>query len=181
MLLIPLALVLGLAAAPSALAGGWATAGLSSTPDGVDAGKPWKVDITIMQHGRTPLEGVQPAIVITDEAGRATRFDAKAAGEPGVYSATVVFPGNGTYDYTVDDGFGNAFGHEFAPVEIGGPAVAPVTPASDRAPAAARPAVPAHGTGGTPWWPFALAAVLLGAAVGAVRLRRRRGAAPLPA
>lgn len=162
-----LALIFFLLAFPaSAHAGGWATAGLSSTPEGVAPGKTWSVDITVMQHGRTPLDGVQPAVIITDKAGKATRFDGKPTGKPGIYRAEVVFPAAGKYDYTVDDGFGNGFPHEFPTAVIGG--------------AAASPSAPAAGSDSTPWWPFALAAAGL-VAMGGVLIRRRRGAAPLPA
>ena len=66
-----LAIAIPLAAPAVAGAGGFATAGLSSTPDGVAAGKPWNVDITILQHGRTPLEGLSPRVQIS--SGDATR------------------------------------------------------------------------------------------------------------
>jgi LPXTG-motif cell wall-anchored protein len=157
---------LALVAAPAALAGGWATAGLSSTPAGTGPGAPWNVDITLMQHGRTPLEGMQPAIVVTDSAGKETRFAGKEVGN-GVYRTSVVFPERGRYTYTVDDGFGNAFPHEFPPVQIGAAGTAPATPAPD--------------SGGTPWWPFAVVAAGLAAGGGLVLMRRRRSGAPLPA
>ena len=43
----------------TAFGGGWATVGMSSTPAGAKPGEPWVVDMTILQHGRTPLEGVR--------------------------------------------------------------------------------------------------------------------------
>ncbi len=43
-----------------ALAGGFATVGLSSTPDGLAPGAPWNVELEILQHGRTPLDDVSP-------------------------------------------------------------------------------------------------------------------------
>jgi hypothetical protein len=155
------ALIFLLLALPAtAYAGGWATAGLSSTPEGTKPGGVWKVDITVMQHGRTPLEGVQPAIVVSHN-GSDQRFDAVPTDEPGVYRAEVGFPAAGTYEYTVDDGFGNAFPHEFPPVNIAGESVA--------------------AAGGTPWWPFALLGAALLAAGVALLVRRGRGAAPQPA
>jgi hypothetical protein len=163
-----LALIFFLLAFPAgAYAGGWATAGLSSTPEGVAPGKTWSVDITLMQHGRTPLEGVQPAVVVTDKAGKDTRFAAKPTGKAGVYRAEVVFVTAGRYEYTVDDGFGNGFPHEFPPAVITGSAASPAAPG--------RP-----GSDGTPGWLLALAAVGL-VALGGGLLRRRRGRAPLPA
>ena len=81
-----------------ASAGGFATVGLSSTPDGVGTGKPWKVDITVLQHGRTPLDWRLPRVQIS--SGEATReFAAKPTGKTGVYRAEVVFPSAGRWEY----------------------------------------------------------------------------------
>jgi hypothetical protein len=99
LLMIPL-LVLALAA--PAHAGGWATTALSSTPDG---GRTWTVDLTILQHGRTPLSGVEPRIVIRDDSGAERRFAAKPTARVGVYRASVVFPRPGRWEYTVYNGF----------------------------------------------------------------------------
>jgi hypothetical protein len=124
LLALPVAVVLLLA--PAAFAGGWATVGLSSTPAGTQPGEPWSVDLTILQHGRTPLAGVEPVITIAN--GGATReFAAKPTGKPGVYHADVVFPTAGRWEYTVDDGFISGIPHTFPPVRIGGPAAAPAT------------------------------------------------------
>lgn len=113
-----------LALAPAAFAGGWATVGLSSTPAGTDPGKPWNVNLTILQHGRTPLDGLTPVITIRN--GDATKsFTAKPAGKPGVYRASVVFPSAGRWTYEVDDGFVTGKPHTFPAVEIGAPANAP--------------------------------------------------------
>ena len=62
--LVAAAGLLGLPAA--AVAGGWATVSLSSTPDGLGPGQPWVVELEILQHGRTPLDGVEPSIVLTE-------------------------------------------------------------------------------------------------------------------
>lgn len=48
-----LAITILLAVPAGALAGGWATVGLSSTPDGAAAGRPWHLELTVLQHGRT--------------------------------------------------------------------------------------------------------------------------------
>ena len=99
-----LAVGLLLVAAPAAHAGGWATVWLSSTPAGTAPGAPWNVDITVLQHGRTPLTDVKPAVTIA--SGDATKtFAAKPTGKPGVYRASVVFPTAGKWSYEVDDGF----------------------------------------------------------------------------
>src|SRR3954453_23456866 len=57
LLILPLLL---LTAPAVAHAGGFATTGLSSTPEGLRAGQPWKVELTILQHGRTPLGAPRP-------------------------------------------------------------------------------------------------------------------------
>jgi hypothetical protein len=130
LLAVPLAL---LVLAPSALAGGWATVGLSSTPAGTQPGNPWVVNLTVLQHGRTPLEGIQPTVTIRNGDAHKT-FAAKPTGEPGVYRASVVFPTAGRWTYEVNDDFVAQQVHTFPAVEIGAPASAPVpanTTASD--------------------------------------------------
>ena len=108
-------------AAP-APAGGWATAGLQPPPGGLGAGDTWNAEVTILQHGQTPLVGVQPAVIITNAAGDRRTFAAKPTGKPGVYRAEVTFPSEGTWRYAVNDGFtqyGGAQTHTFAPVNVG--------------------------------------------------------------
>ena len=115
---------LGLALAGTAAAGGWATVGLSSLPAGVDPGEPWHVELTVLQHGKTPLAGVEPTVTIRNKDTGATRtFAAKPTERVGVYAARVVFPSSGTWTYEVYDGFGQYGGaetHTFAPITIGG-------------------------------------------------------------
>lgn len=130
--LLVLAATSALVLAGTAVAGGWATVRLSSTPRGLSAGEPWVVDITVLQHGRTPLNGLKPTLTIRKSIprttsgvakGRATTrtFAARPAGRPGVYRARVVFPSAGTWRYQVYDGFvqyGGARTHTYAPVRI---------------------------------------------------------------
>src|SRR5687768_9969770 len=123
-----LLLVLAVAAiaAPAASAGGWATVGLDSLPpSGLEANQAWPVDITVLQHGQTPLAGVTPIVRIRDDGGKLVKsFTAKPTGTTGVYHAVVTFPGEGTYSYEVYDGFGAYSGaqtHTFKPVQISAP------------------------------------------------------------
>ena len=163
--LLPLTLVLLLLAPAVASAGGFATAGLSSTPEGVASGRPWKVDVTVLQHGRTPAEGLTPRIVISSR--EATReFAAKPTGEPGVYRATVVFPSAGRWDYQVLDGFNDGLPHSFPAVQIG-----------DGAPAATAPSTPSDDGGVESGWLWgAGAALALALALLAADLLRHRAA-----
>ena len=123
-LIIGAVLVASLAVAGSAAAGGWATAGLAPPPDGTGPGDTWNAQVTIRQHGMTPLSGVKPTVSIRNEkTGASKTFPARPTGKPGVYEAKVVFPEAGTWSYAVWDGFtqyGGEKAHRFAPVTIGG-------------------------------------------------------------
>jgi hypothetical protein len=121
-LLIGLALV-ALALPASALAGGWATAGVGPPDDGIGPGDTWNAKVTILQHGNpeTPLMGVIPTLTIkngsTTKTFKGTKTDAD-----GVSVIKVVFPSAGKWSYAVYDGFseyGGATTHKFAPVTIG--------------------------------------------------------------
>jgi len=116
---ILLALVAFAVLAPAATAGGWATVGLSSLPpDDLEVGGTWNVDLTVLQHGQTPLTGVQPTITLLGEDGSAGgSFAATPTGKPGVYHAEVRFPSSGTWKYEIDDGFSQV--HTFKPVVVG--------------------------------------------------------------
>lgn len=114
-----LVLAVAAVAAPAASAGGWATVGLSSLPKDTPAGGTWSVDLTVLQHGRTPLEGIAPVLTISNGAGETREFTGASTGTPGVYRVDVVFPSSGTWSYQVWDGFSQT--HTYKPVEIGAP------------------------------------------------------------
>jgi hypothetical protein len=118
-LLIGLTLA-ALALPAGATAGGWATAGLGPPPDGMGPGDTWNAQITILQHGLTPLNGVSPTVTIR-KGSTAKTFKATPAGEPGKYVAQVVFPSGGRWTYEVYDGFtqyGGAKTHTFPAVTV---------------------------------------------------------------
>ncbi len=99
----------------AALAGGWATVQLSSTPKGARAGTPWVVSLTVLQHGVTPLAGVKPEVrIVQGSLHRA--FTARPTGTTGVYRARVVFPRAGVWRWTIWDGFTRE--HTYSPVRI---------------------------------------------------------------
>jgi hypothetical protein len=77
------------------------------------------VELTVLAHGRTPVEGGAPKVVVTKLGGRVRRtLDAEPTRRPGVYLARVVFPSPGWWRYTVYDNYAGAR-HTFAPVRIG--------------------------------------------------------------
>ena len=125
-LVLAVAVIAAVTLTGAATAGGWATVGLSSLPpSGLEANQNWPVDITVLQHGQTPVAGVTPIVRIRDDGGNVVEsFTAKPTAKTGVYRAEVTFPGEGTYSYEVYDGFtqyGDAKTHTFKPVEIGAP------------------------------------------------------------
>ena len=157
----------GLLAVPgSAAAGGWATVELGSTPDGLGAGEAWVVEVTVLQHGRTPLDDVEPTVTVSKAHGGETlSVPATPTGEPGVYRASVTFPSAGRWTYTVHDGFTRE--HSYPPVQI-------------RREAASATPGPSGGGGGSVWTSLAAAlAAGLGAAGLTSVLRRRREHGPL--
>jgi hypothetical protein len=161
-LLIATAATAALAFPASTAAGGWATAGLGPPDDGLKAGDTWNAEVTILQHGKTPLSGVEPTVTIRNDSGRTETFRAEPTGQPGVYVAEVRFPSGGTWSYEVYDGFeqyGGAQTHTFGPVAI----------------------APGSG-GGIALWPFVLvglaAALVAGAGLWVARVRRRASAVP---
>jgi YtkA-like len=164
-----------LAVPTAASAGGWATVGFDPPPEGLAAGQPWQVEMTILQHGRTPLDGVKPRVIVSSkDGGGDASFPARPTGKPGVYRATVVFESAGTWRYVVDDGF--AARHRYPAVEIGkGGKDASTQPVAALSTAAATP--PSAGDDG-PNVLLALgvaAVAALAAGLGAAYLQRRRG------
>ena len=153
-----------LALPAAAAAGGWATAGLGSPPAGIEPGETWRAELTLLQHGVTPLDGVRPTLTITGPGTQTFQFT--PTGKPGGYVAEVVFPSAGTWRYRLDDGFSQV--HTFAPIQVGAPAITPT---------------PIGGSGGGfPVWAIApIVAGALGlAALGVALLRRRGAGVPLP-
>jgi hypothetical protein len=174
-----LAVTAALLALPgSAAAGGWATVGLDP-PTGLEAGDTWEAELTILQHGRTPLEGVEPRVVVSKygkRSGDERIFPAKPTKEPGVYRAEVVFDEPGTWSYRVNDGF--TAEHDFSPVVVREPGAAKTLELASTAAAAP----PSAGDDGGPDYLLAIlaaAAAAFMAGGGAALLQRRRaGAGP---
>ena len=120
------AVVLTLALAPAAWAGGWATVGLATQPDDPTAGKTQRITLTVLRHGMTPTDGAAPAVVLTSkETGKTLRFRAKPTGKTGEYAAAVTWPAAGSYAFAIDDGlaatrYGMSQTHTFKDVAVAG-------------------------------------------------------------
>ena len=113
--LVVAALALAVLVPATALAGGWATVKLSSTPAGSRAGEPWVVQLTVLQHGQTPLADLQPHVRI-EQGALARQFLARPTAKTGVYRARVVFPRAGTWRWSIWDGFSRT--HTYKAVRI---------------------------------------------------------------
>jgi hypothetical protein len=168
MVAVAVAVLVGMALPAAAQAGGWATVGLDPVPGATRAGEPQDVELTILQHGRTPLDGLEPAVRVSRAGGGgATVFRARPAGRPGVYTARVVFPRSGVWSYAVDDGF--TARHAFGDVRV--------------ASAASTGGGAGAGDDGDPW-PWSLGALAAAAAAGLLTAfavsRARRGSAAQP-
>lgn len=174
------ALAAALTAPAASLAGGWATVGLSSLPDGAQPGETWVVDLEVLQHGRTPLTGIHPVVRIGHpDRGTARRFPGQPTGDPGIYRARVVFPSAGEWTYSVDDDFSQV--HDYGSVRIapgnGGLSRTGGLPGSAGAPGVSGASRSDGGIG----WPAALgiaAAAGMLVALGSALVRRRPEAGP---
>ena len=98
---VVLALALTLAVVVPAFAGGWAVITLDELPAGVIAGEPFTVGFMVLQHGRTPMTDLDPTILIESPAGEKSVVLAKPEGEPGHYAATLNFPTEGNWNWTI--------------------------------------------------------------------------------
>jgi hypothetical protein len=122
---IALLLVLAvLVPAEAAQAGGWATVELGEAPSGLAAGKPWRVELIVKQHGMTPMEGVKPSITIVSSQGAERTFAARPTGRIGHYVADVAFPSGGAWSAKISDGFTDAVPHRISHLAVSGPAPA---------------------------------------------------------
>lgn len=146
-----------------AQAGGWATVGFSPLPDGTGVGESWSPEITVLQHGQTPLGGLSPVVTIRNDASAEERsYTATETAETGVYRADVVFPSGGEWRVVVSSGFSG----EGSTVTYGPVTIEPVPPA-----AAPR---------SFPTLPVVAVTLLLGlAGLAALAIRRTKGLTPV--
>lgn len=82
-------------------AGGWAVITLDEMPTNVVAGEPLTVGFVVRQHGKTPMEGLTPTITAMLPKEEHFVVDAEADGKPGHYTATLTFPKEGNWEWTI--------------------------------------------------------------------------------
>lgn len=112
-----------------AWAGGWAVITVENLPGEVRAGENVHVEFSVRQHGRELTSLVTPVLrAHNPETGESFLVDAAALKAKGYFAVDVVFPAEGTWEWSID------------PVVLGGkldllpltvlPAAAPVSVAS---------------------------------------------------
>lgn len=121
---IALALLLSVVLAIPVFAGGWAVITLDEIPTGVVAGEPLTIGFTVLQHGKTPMEGLDPTITATSSNSESFMVHAKPEGETGHYAATLTFPAEGNWTWSI-----RAFSMEqvMPELSVAAPIAAPVS------------------------------------------------------
>jgi hypothetical protein len=99
---------------------------LDRLPTGLRAGEPTAIGFTVLQHGRSPLAGLDPAPAVEARHtanGEVVRVSAVDEGSPGHYVAVLTLPSPGEWDWSV-----RAFGDlaQTMPALAVGPAIAAV-------------------------------------------------------
>lgn len=101
-------LVALLAVVPAALAGGWATVSFGEMPGEIRAGEPWSVELTVWQHGVTPVHDlgddvpIEPTFVGTNaETGERVEAVAWPVEEAGRFVLEVTLPSEGQWEWTI--------------------------------------------------------------------------------
>lgn len=96
-----LALVLSLFAAIPVFAGGWAVIILDELPIDVVAGEPLTVGFTVLQHGKTPMDGLEPTITAVLSKDEQFKVIVKPYGAPGHYAVDLTFPKEGDWNWSI--------------------------------------------------------------------------------
>lgn len=97
-----LALISALVFALPVFAGGWAVIVLDELPTNVVAGEALTIGFTVLQHGRTPMDGLDPIIIADLYKEQELAVHAKPDGEPGHYTATLTFSKEGEWRWFIE-------------------------------------------------------------------------------
>jgi hypothetical protein len=94
----PVAALASLVFAATAVAGGWATVTISDPPAEPTAGSTTDLDLTVLQHGVTPVSWLAITVVATNaETGATVAEQAKPSGPTGHYTVSLTFPTEGSW------------------------------------------------------------------------------------
>lgn len=156
-----LAILVSLVLAVPTFAGGWAVITLDELPMDVVAGEPVTIGFTVLQHGQTPMDDLRP--IVTAGLYKEQEFiaAAKPEGKPGHYTATLTFPQEGEWNWSIQ-----AFTMDQAMPVL---SVAAAAPGAVEPPAASAEPVPSTST---PMFLAGAAALALGLAGAVIGIRR---------
>jgi len=96
-----IALLIAIALAFPVFAGDWAVIPLDEFPTGVVAGEPLTIGFTVLQHGRTPMEDLEPTVTAQLSFKEKFVVNAEPEGKAGHYVATLVFPKQGNWEWSI--------------------------------------------------------------------------------
>jgi hypothetical protein len=100
---LPIAVLAAFSLASIVVAGGWAQVAARNVPVDPPAGQETTIEISVLQHGVTPVSWPGLTVVATDAAsGTVIRTEARATGPEGSYLATLVFPTEGAWNLTFE-------------------------------------------------------------------------------
>jgi hypothetical protein len=126
-----------LAAASTALAGGWATVTAQNVPVDPPAGQETTISLNMLQHGKTPVSWPKLTVIATDKvSGAVVAAQATASGPEGSYVVRITFPAAG--DWTLSYSSPDLMMEGTAAVSVAAPIAAPAntTPAAQTTQAA---------------------------------------------
>ncbi|HET9907246.1 MAG TPA: hypothetical protein VFQ23_11410 [Anaerolineales bacterium] len=126
-----LTLLLTFAAVIPVFAGGWAVITLDELPSDVAAGTPLTIGFTVLQHGKTPMPDLEPTVTAQLSNGKPITFFAAPAEKPGHYTATLTFPEEGNWEWSIQ---AFTMDQKMPDLNVGAPAAVSVS----------QPAVPAE-------------------------------------
>ena len=80
-------------------AGGWASVEIANSPAPIEAGKPVRLDLTIKQHGISPVD-IDPLVIAATnpDSGDAIEETAEKADGTGNYTVELTFPSEGVWE-----------------------------------------------------------------------------------
>lgn len=98
---LPLAALASLALASVALGGGWAQVTVQGAPPDPPAGEETTIQLSVLQHGVTPVSWPRLTVVATETGSSAVvSTKAQPKGPEGTYVATILFPSAGEWTLT---------------------------------------------------------------------------------
>ncbi len=98
-----LAAVLGLGV--HSAAGGWAVISIASAPDYLEAGKSYRLEYTVRQHGRDLLSDLKGTVEVQPVEGNRISVSALPASKKGSYAATFTVPDADRMSLKIISGF----------------------------------------------------------------------------